>query len=199
MPNATTALLLMDLQNEIVDPKGKIGADGLAGPVAERKVIERTADLLRHARTRGIKVIHVVVCYRPGHPELPRKAPLAEWFRGDELLVEGTWGAQIHPLVAPLAGEPVVTKRGISAFAHSDLDALLRSSGITNVVLAGVATRFVVEGTARDAFDRGYQYVVLEDCCASSSPAAHDAAIAFMSSLGEVTTSEAWLKSLDAG
>ena len=81
--------------------------------------------------------------------------------------------------------EIVVTKRGISAFANSDLDVILRSLGISKVVLAGVATRFVVEGTARDTFEHGYRYIVLEDCCASSSPAMHEAAIAFMATLAK--------------
>ncbi len=197
MATTETALLLLDLQNEIVDPKGKAGAEGLAGPVAERKILERTADLLKAVRTRGIAVIHVVVCYRPGHPELPQAVPLAEWFREDELLVEGSWGAQIHPLVAPFPNEIVVTKRGISAFASSDLDVVLRSLGISTIVLAGVATRFVVEGTARDAFEKGFSYIVLEDCCASSSPAMHESAISFMSNFGEITTSKEWLQTLE--
>jgi nicotinamidase-related amidase len=188
-----TALLLLDLQNEIVDPRGKAGADGLAEPVARRRVLERTHELLEQVRDAGeIMIVHVTVAYRPGHPELPQHGGLAEWFREEEMLVEGSWGAQIHPLVEPAPGEPVVTKRGISGFANIDLDALLRSAGVDHVVLAGVATRFVVEGTGRDAFERGYRITVLEDGCASSSDAAHDAAIGFLSILGDVTTSHAW-------
>lgn len=109
------------------------------------------------------------------------------------LLVEGTWGAEIHPLVAPLPDEIVVTKRGISAFANSELGLILRASNDKELLLAGVATRFVVEGTARDAFELGYRFSVLEDCCASSSVEMHEAAIDFMSRLGEITTSQEWL------
>ena len=90
-----------------------------------------------------------------------------------------------------------MTKRGISAFANSDLDAVLRSANIQHLVLAGVATRFVVEGTARDAFEFGYRFTVLEDCCASSSSEMHEAAINFMSMFGEITTSNTWLQTLD--
>lgn len=98
-----TALLLMDLQNEIVDPEGRIGADGIAAPVGERRVLEHVRDLLTGARTRGLMVIHVIVAYRPGHPELPHGAPLADWFRGEDLLVEGTWGRRDPPARRPSA------------------------------------------------------------------------------------------------
>ena len=188
-----TALLLMDLQNEIVDPRGKIGSEGLAGPTAERRVLERVRDLLPGVRSSEVLIVHVIVAFREGHPELPHDVPFADWFRDENLLVEGTWGAEIHPLVSPLPEEIVVTKRGISAFANSELDPILHSAGIQKLVLAGVATRFVVEGTARDAFELGYRFSVLEDCCASSTPQMHEAAIDFMSLFGEITTSEEWL------
>ena len=187
------ALLLMDLQNEIVDPRGKIGSEGLAEPTAERQVLERVRDLLSKVRSSDVQILHVVMAYRKGHRELPRDVPLADWFRNEVLLVEGTWGAEIHPLVSPLPDEIVVTKRGVSAFANSELDGILRSLNVRELVLAGVATRFVVEGTARDAFELGYRFSVLEDCCASSSVEMHEAAIDYMSRFGDITTSQEWL------
>lgn len=72
----------------------------------------------------------------------------------------------------------MVTKRGVSAFYGSDLAPLLATAGIDTLLLSGVATNFVVEGTAREATDRGYDPVIVGDCCASLSQEAHDAALA---------------------
>ena len=71
----------------------------------------------------------------------------------------------------------MVTRRGVSAFYGSDLAALLATGGIDTLLLSGVATNFVVEGTAREAADRGYNVVIVGDCCASASQETHDAAL----------------------
>ena len=92
-------------------------------------------------------------------------------------MVEGTWGSEIHEKLTPQAGEPIVTKRGVSAFTASDLDQILRTKRIGTLILAGVATNFVVEGTARQACDLGYDTIVVGDCCASVSQEAHDASL----------------------
>ena len=129
------------------------------------------------ARGAGIKVIYVSVKFRPGHPERPANAGLWEAIHGANALVEGTWGAEIHEQVTPQAGEAVVTKRGASAFTASDLGQLLSAAHIGTLLLAGVATNFVVEGTARQASDLGFNTIVVGDCCASMSQEAHDAAL----------------------
>ena len=71
----------------------------------------------------------------------------------------------------------MVTKRGVSAFAASDLEQLLHTNRIGTLLLAGVATNFVVEGTARQACDLGYDTIVVSDCCASMNQEAHDASL----------------------
>ena len=105
--------------------------------------------------------------------------------------MEGTWGASIHEAVAPREGEPVVTKRSVSAFAGSDLAHLLSASGITTLLLSGVVTNLVVEGTAREAVDRGYNVFIVGDCCASMSQEAHDSSLnTVLPFLATITTSE---------
>ena len=91
--------------------------------------------------------------------------------------MEGTWGAQIHDRVAPQRSEAVVTKRGMSAFTASNLDQILRTNRIGTLLLAGVATNFVVESTARQACDLGYNTVVVGGCCASMNQEAHDSSL----------------------
>ena len=116
---------------------------------------------------------------------------------GANALIEGTWGAAIHSAVTPQEGEPVVTKRGVSAFMASDLEPMLKNKRIGTLLLAGVATNFVVEGTAREASDRGYRVVVVGDCCASVSQEAHDAALTVaLPFLATITTLEETLAAL---
>ena len=174
---AHAALLAMDFQNDIVHNNGALKDFGFAAMVQQNDVLAKTAQLLEAARRADVKVIHIVVRFRRGYQERPANGGL---FRGcieANALIEGTWGAEIHEAVAPKDGEPLVTKRAVSAFYGSDLDALLTTGGINTLLLCGVATNFVIEGTARDAVDQGYNVVIVGDCCASMSQESHDAAL----------------------
>jgi nicotinamidase-related amidase len=92
------------------------------------------------------------------------------------------------PEVRPEAGELIVMKAAISAFAGTDLDAHLRNSGIGNLILCGFATNFVVEGTARQAVDMGYAVTILTDGCCSFDPAWHAASIEVLALLTNLAT-----------
>jgi len=185
------ALLAMDLENDVVHEDGAFKDFGFAQMVRQNDVFAKTARLLDAARRAGLKVIYVSLEFRPGHPEINRSAGIFQAIVETNALVEGTWGASIHEAVAPREGEPVITKRAVSAFAGSDLATLLSASGITTLLLSGVATNFVVEGTAREAVDRGYSVVIVADCCASLSQEAHDAALNIaLPLLTTITTSE---------
>jgi nicotinamidase-related amidase len=99
--------------------------------------------------------------------------------------------------VAPIPGELVIYKRGVSALAGTELDRLLRLQDVNTLVLTGVATQFAVEGTAREAVDRGYRVLVLEDCCASRVPEVHRFSIdVILRRLCEVTTAEGFIGAL---
>jgi len=174
---ARTALLAMDFENDIVHEDGAFKDFGFAAMVKQNDVFTKTAKLLDASRRAGVKVIYVSVKFRPGYPERPANGGLFGALVGANALVEGTWGAEIHESVAPRDGEPVVTKRGVSAFYGSDLATILATGGIDTLLLSGVATNFVVEGTAREATDRGYEVVIVGDCCASVSQEAHDSAL----------------------
>ena len=194
LDKSKTALLAMDFENDIVHEEGALKDFGLAQMVKENDILEKVSTMLDAARSAGVQVVYVSVKFRPGHPEVSPYTGLFQAVVATNALVEGTWGAQIHEAVAPREGEPVVTKRAVSAFAASDLEKLLNASGISTLLLSGVATNFVVEGTAREAADRGYNVVVVGDCCSSMSQEAHDAALntvlpflATITSLDEVT------------
>jgi nicotinamidase-related amidase len=102
--------------------------------------------------------------------------------------------------VRPDPGEIVVYKRSVSALAGTELDRLLRLRDINTLVLTGVATHFAVEGTAREAVDRGYRVIVLEDCCASRERDVHDFSIGvILRRLCHVTTAESFIQTLEGG
>jgi nicotinamidase-related amidase len=185
-----TALLVMDFQNDIVDPKGLFGSQGQAAQVQEKQAIENTARALAAARGTGMLVVHVGVAFRQGHPEIAPGAPLFQGIKQANALLEGSWGADFHPGVKPAEGEVVVIKRGVSALAGTDLNLLLHGKGITTLVLTGIATNFVIEGTARHAVDEGYQVIVLKDCCASGNDQMHTFSLQILSHLSTAGTAE---------
>jgi nicotinamidase-related amidase len=174
---AHTALLAMDFENDIVHENGAFKDFGFAQMVKQNDVLGKTSRLLEAARRAGVQVLHISVKFRPGYPDRPQNAGIWQAVVGANALIEGTWGAAIHPAVAPREGESVVTKKGTSAFIGSDLAQILQASNINTLLLTGVATNFVVESTAREASDRGYNVVIVRDCCTSVSQEAHEAAL----------------------
>jgi nicotinamidase-related amidase len=157
------ALLIMDYQNDILANMG------------ERKapLLDRATGVLQAAREAHLPIIHVVVRFRAGHPEASPRNRGFSAIRQTGRLLEGTPGAEIHERVAPLSGESVVTKRRVGAFSTTDLEVILRSQGITKLVLMGVATSGVVLSTVRWAADMDYELVVVEDCCADGDEEVH--------------------------
>jgi nicotinamidase-related amidase len=192
-----TALLVMDFQNDLVDPEGVFAAQGSAAEVKEKRAIESTARMLETARNVGLTVVHVGVGFRPGHREANRSAPLFAGIAEADALVEGTWGGEFHRDLQPADHELVITKRGVSALTGTELDRSLRLRDVHMLILTGFATNFVVEGTARDAVDRGYTVIVLSDCCASFTDEMHRFSLdAILPQLGTVTTAVEFASSL---
>jgi ureidoacrylate peracid hydrolase len=134
----------------------------------------------------------------PGQPGVEHHRPAVR--PCPDRSVEGTWGSEFYEPVAPAPGELVVYKRGVSALAGTELDRLFRLKDVNILVLTGVATQFAVEGTAREAVDRGYRVVVLEDCCASRVNEVHRFSIdVILRSLCTVTTAERFIRGLEGG
>ena len=158
----STALLVMDVQGDIVE---RFADD--AG------YLPRLASAIGAARGAGIAVVYVTVAFRPGHPEVSTRNKSFRAVSGTGRYMEGDDSTRVHPAVAPAPGEVTVTKRRVSAFAGSDLDVVLRAGGITNLVLAGIATGGVVLSTLRQAADLDYELTVLSDGCLDADPEVH--------------------------
>jgi nicotinamidase-related amidase len=155
----TDALLVMDVQ------------EGIAEQFAGGEVLDRAADAVAAARSHGVPVLFVRVAFRPGHPEVSSANRSFSALRDAGGLLEDH--ARIHPAVAPQDGEPIVTKRRVSAFAGSDLDVLLRAHGARSLALCGIATSGVVLSTLRAAADLDFELTVLRDACADRDDEVH--------------------------
>lgn len=194
-----TALLALDFQNYGIHPEGYWAKHGEPDwPAIARAAAEQTARVLEAARRHPLLVVHVGVAWREGSPDMNLTAPL--FAAAPDRSVEGTWESEFYEPVQPAPDEIVVYKRSVSALAGTELDRLFRLRDISTLVLTGVATHFAVEGTARDAVDRGYRVVVLEDCCASREREVHDFSIGvILRRLCHVTTAESFIRTLDGG
>ena len=154
------ALLVMDLQTEII---GRYGDEALT-------LLERVNEATSAARSNGIPVIYVRVAFREGAPEVSSRNSSFMEAAKSGTRSELSPGTQIHPSIAPKENDIIVTKRRVSAFAGSDLDVVLRSLGVTSLVLMGIATRGVVLSTVRQAADLDFTLTVLRDGCYDLDP-----------------------------
>ncbi|MCX4964031.1 cysteine hydrolase [Streptomyces sp. NBC_00654] len=158
----TTALIIGDIQQGIT-----------SGYPFTRSVVPPLTELLPRARAAGALVVFVRFALRPNGADLPPgNAQLRSFHEAGDAFHEGATGTGI---ALPVADEDVVVlKRRASAFAGTDLDLVLRASGVTGLVIAGVATSAMVAATCYDAADRDYRVTVLRDGCADGDAAMHD-------------------------
>lgn len=187
MSERSTVLLVMDFQHGIVERLGTT------------EVVAAAVRAVDAARAAGVPVFFVRVAFRPGHPEVAatnQSFAAARATRGDAMLEDGP-ATQIHADLAPRPGEPIVTKRRISAFTGSDLEVLLRGADADAVVLAGISTSGVVLSTVRQAADLDFRITVLEDACADGDPEVHRVLTEkVFPRQAVVTTTDAWIASL---
>lgn len=177
---AHTALLLVDMCNDFLDPRGKTAVRGGRSLEHGRRVIPTMRRLLDTARAAGPLVVHVQHTTLPDHasdsgPWLDARSRAT--FSVTDLCVQGSWGQRIIDELAPRDGDVVVQKYRYSGFAGTNLDLVLRSAGVRTVVCAGVSTNVCVEATAREAFSADYYVVLPEDACGSWSVPLHEAAL----------------------
>jgi biuret amidohydrolase len=174
---AQAGLVIIDMQRDFLEPGG-FGAV-LGNDVSLlRRTIAPTRRLLDAARMSGLTVIHT----REGHRADLADLPPAKKARGrlpngigdpgpmGRILIRGEPGHDIIPELYPVPGEPVVDKPGKGAFHATDLETMLKNRGITQLVVCGVTTEVCVNTTVREANDRGYECVVVEDCVGSYFP-----------------------------
>lgn len=190
---ASTLLLAVHYQNEVVHPQGKIRI-GVAAESPERAALVAAAKrLLDGARAHRVPVVSVRIAFRPDHAEVAQNAEIWRRVVASGALVDGSWGAEFYDGLGPLPGESVVTHHRNDAFFASPLAEIVARSGAAHLVIAGVSTTYVVESTVRAASDRGYRVTVAADACSSGIPAMHRASLDAMALLAEIASVDAIL------
>jgi nicotinamidase-related amidase len=174
---AQCALLIIDMQRDFLEPKGF--GEMLGNDVSQlRRAIEPNRKLLSAWRKLGLQVIHTREGHRPDLTDLPPAKKIrgrSETCIGDRgpmgrILVRGEPGHDIIPELYPLTTEPVIDKPGKGAFFATDLHAILQNHQIKQLIVTGVTTEVCVNTTVREANDRGYDCLVLDDCVGSYFP-----------------------------
>lgn len=193
-----SALLVIDMENDILKEDGKAAAFGVWKTVEESNTIQNTKKVIDKARDENIPIVYIRLAFRPDYVDLEfSPAPLWIMAKDEEAFMEGTWGSEIVDELKPESEDYMVIKRRVSAFHDTDLETLLKGLGRKTLVVCGVATNFCVEGTVREAADREFYPVVLEDCTASvSEEAAQFPLEEVFPMLGSVITSEELIEEL---
>lgn len=171
------ALLVVELQNDMVN-EANLGKKGLGSALTEavhrRGVLDKVARLLGVARASAVPVFYVNVANRPGFPRPKAKIYELAGKRGPSM-VEGTWGAEIHPAVASAPGDYVLTRpTSVDGSYGTGLYAILAQLKRTQLVICGISTTLAVEGIVRASLNRGFEMFVIEDCCAGVPQEWHD-------------------------
>jgi gluconolactonase len=185
----TSALLVVDLQNDTVGEQGAFADSGAADFARRHGVLEQARRLVDATRAAGVPLIFVWHVDEPGHRDSTRNAKLFRGIVEADGLVRGTWGVAPVAGLEPQGGDTVVEKQRMSAFNCTTLDTKLRGLGVSTIVVCGAWTNFAIEHTCRDGADHGYEVVLATDATATVSDEWQQAALSYaLTDIAELRT-----------
>jgi len=174
----TTAVLVIDMQNDTVHADGAYASFGAAAHAASQQVIPHVASIAAAARDAGVPVFYSNIVVHPVPGLGGANAPIFTMLAPDTFKI-GSWGAAIVDELAPEPGDVVLQRTRMSVFNGTEIDIMLRNLGVQRLVVVGAWTNMAVEHTVRDAADHGYEVTIVEDATSSLSPEWQQAAIGF--------------------
>ena len=193
------ALIVQDLQNDVIIEGGAFAESGSPGHAKEQNVVANVKRLAAACRRKKIPVIHVHYIVEKGAPGLKLNAPLFSAVKDTKGFVRGTWGAAPADGLEPQKGDYVVEKMRMSAWEGTKLETLLAGLGVDTIIITGAWTNMSIEHTSRTGADKGYFMVVPEDGCSTMNADWHNASINYaLQNVATVTDVHAVIAALGA-
>ncbi|NWJ47759.1 MAG: cysteine hydrolase [Chloroflexi bacterium] len=165
-----TAVVLIEYQNDFTSPGGSLH-DAVKGVMESTNMLANSVETAQKAREAGAVIIHSPISFTEDYHELTSNPyGILKGVVDSQSFRKGTWGVEIVDDLKPESGDIVLEgKRGLDAFASTNLDFILRSKGIETIALGGFLTNCCVESTMRSAYEKGFNVITLKDCTATLS------------------------------
>ena len=172
--------MLIEFQNDFTSPGGALHG-AVEGVMESTDMLANAKRVAEEARAAGATVIHAPITFAEGYNEITdHPYGILKGVVDNKAFVKDSWGADIVEDLTPQDDDIVIEgKRGLDTFASTNLDFILRSTGVTKIALGGFLTNCCVESTMRSAYERGYDVITLTDCVAATSQEEHANALTY--------------------